>query len=106
MKFWLKKGSDDIFLDQLLKAVGIKETYSELKDLITNTRVKVNNKVELFPKRKIVAGDIVKVFDKFIRVCGKAEAIEFSKQRNAVEEVHHKRAVNTWTEKKIKKKQP
>jgi ribosome-associated protein YbcJ (S4-like RNA binding protein) len=104
MKFWLKKGSEEIFLDQMLKAAGIMETYTEIKELIANTRVKVNDDVELFPKRKIVAGDVVKVFNKVIRVCGKAEALEFAKQRNATEEVHHSRSVNTWVAKEIKKK--
>ncbi len=50
-----------IELQQFLKLAGITHTGGEAKQLILDSRVKVNNAIEIRRSRKLIKGDIVYV---------------------------------------------
>lgn len=52
---------DALRLDQFLKLRGITDTGGQAKLLIQSGEVQVNGKVETKRRRKLVAGDVVKV---------------------------------------------
>lgn len=60
----IKISTEFIKLDQFLKWVGICESGSIAKDLITNGEVKVNDEVEIRRGRKLYPEYKVEVFDK------------------------------------------
>lgn len=60
----IKISTKFIKLDQFLKWVGICESGSIAKDLITNGEVKVNDEVEIRRGRKLYPEYKVEVFDK------------------------------------------
>ena len=54
-------GADALRLDHYLKSRGISETGGQAKMMIQNGEVQLNGKVETRRRKKLVAGDVVKV---------------------------------------------
>ena len=54
-------GADALRLDHYLKSRGISETGGQAKMMIQNGEVQLNGKVETRRRKKLVAGDVIKV---------------------------------------------
>ncbi len=104
MKFWLKRESTFIYLDQLLKAAGIFEDYEEIKDKINRAYISVNGSVETKRRKMLVEGDIVSFRDYHIKIVGSKEAKIQRIRKNASGVIKHGESLPNWTEFKVKNK--
>ncbi|HQP91802.1 MAG TPA: RNA-binding S4 domain-containing protein [Candidatus Omnitrophota bacterium] len=67
MDFKLNK--EFIELDNLIKVLGIAESGSQAKWVISSGKVLVNGEIENRIRRKLKAGDVVVIEGKEIRIC-------------------------------------
>ncbi|MCD4651930.1 MAG: RNA-binding S4 domain-containing protein [Candidatus Cloacimonetes bacterium] len=103
MKFWLKRESDFIFLDQFIKAMGWMEDYLDIRRILMDGRVQVNNTVEINRYFKLKEGDKVKYKDNFVQIVGGEFAQVLAKKNAATEHIKMGRRPQRWQEKTIKK---
>ncbi|MBN2461005.1 MAG: RNA-binding S4 domain-containing protein [Candidatus Cloacimonetes bacterium] len=89
MKFQIKEGTT-IYLYQLLKAAGVSDDYVQIRHLIQDGRVKVNEQVELKTREILKVGDSVRYGDYFIQIIKKDNGYRArEKEDNYEERVKH-----------------
>ena len=100
MKFWLKRETDYIYLEQFIRAVGLCKDRFEVRDLVEKGRVRVNEENVFKPKMKLFEGDQVKIFDNHYKICGEKmlEKVKIQKSENAPKVYHG--YVKNWIKKK------
>lgn len=68
MEFQIREGEDYIQLIQLLKVVGIACNGAQAQQMVEDSMVKVNGKVEMRKRAKLKPADTVEVLDKQIHI--------------------------------------
>ncbi len=68
MEFELREGEEYIQLTQLLKAVGIAYNGAEAAAMVVAGEVTLNGEKENRKRAKLREGDVVRIFDKQIRI--------------------------------------
>lgn len=110
IRFWLKRETDTISLDQLLKAVALLPDYTAIRAAIHGKLIIVNGIVVTSRRKTIVAGDVVEYGPNVILVRRDNEGHVDKKRREREPEpadylpVVHTQTVKTWVEKPLKEK--
>lgn len=105
MRFYLQREVDYIYLDQLLKATAIFEDYLDIRKVIEQGRVSVNDDVTKHRRKMLHAGDVVRYRDHHIMVMSnKSRPRKPSREPEPEEHIKHGRGPQRWIEKALKPK--
>ena len=103
MKFWLRTGSDSIYLDQFFKAMGWGDDYQDIRHVIERGEVTVNDEMVRNRRKELREGDRLRWRGYHVIIAGKKMAREDALMRQDMGHVMHNRTPIEWTEKPIKK---
>lgn len=105
MKFWLKRETDSIFLDQFFKATGWGTDYQEIRREIEAGKVRVNDTTVFNRRTQLREGDQVRYRGLHVIIAGKkmadVEQIRRSTEGNEEHVVHNRKPIH-WKQGKIK----
>ncbi len=105
MKFWLRTGSRSIALEQFFKAMGWCDDYIEIRRIIEQGEVQVNDSVTCNRHEQLKEGYTVRWHGQHIIIAGKRIAHEEAMKRKDLGDVPHGRELPRWTEKPVKKRE-